>query len=201
MKIYILRHEDRTMDATFFAPLTEDGLNNSVKLIPLLKMCKINKIYSSPFIRTLQTIHPYAKQCDLNINIDYSLGEIQHPLIIPQKSYQITLPLYLSKSFNFNDKYKSIICPNEYTYPETEKNVEERVKKFIFKLINDEFKSKYGNRQVPNIPKTWNMSCKIGRGGNKKEHYTYYFSGPSDNLVEVMNSINQFYQGFDYTLI
>lgn len=65
----------------------------------------------------------------------------------------------------------------------------------------DEFKSKYGNRQVPNIPKTWNMSCKSGRGGNKKEHYTYYFSGPSDNLVEVMNSINQFYQGFDYTLI
>ena len=33
MKIYIIRHEDRTMDLTFFSPLTKTGLDNSVKLI------------------------------------------------------------------------------------------------------------------------------------------------------------------------
>jgi broad specificity phosphatase PhoE len=185
MKIYILRHEDRTMDATFFAPLTEDGLNNSVKLIPLLKMCKINKIYSSPFIRTLQTIHPYAKQCDLNINIDYSLGEIQHPLIIPQKSYQITLPLYLSKSFNFNDKYKSIICPTEYTYPETEKNVEERVKKFIFKLINDEFKSKY-NIIIVSHQVVCNIILKIVNSKSSKIDITSTY--PKGGLTQIFDN-------------
>ena len=33
MKIFILRHEDRTMDGTFFSPLTQDGLDKSIKLI------------------------------------------------------------------------------------------------------------------------------------------------------------------------
>ena len=33
MKIYILRHEDRTMDCTFFSPLTQKGLENAIDLI------------------------------------------------------------------------------------------------------------------------------------------------------------------------
>ena len=38
MKIYILRHEDRTQDCTFFSPLTELGLHNSKKLVDVLKL-------------------------------------------------------------------------------------------------------------------------------------------------------------------
>jgi 2,3-bisphosphoglycerate-dependent phosphoglycerate mutase len=90
MKIYILRHEDRTMDGTFFSPLTQDGLDNAVKLIELLNKYNIDCIYSSPFIRTLQTVYPYAKSKGLKINADHSLSEIQHPHIIPVKSFQIT---------------------------------------------------------------------------------------------------------------
>jgi hypothetical protein len=33
MKIYLLRHEDRTQDCSFFAPLTYDGLENAKKLV------------------------------------------------------------------------------------------------------------------------------------------------------------------------
>ena len=58
MKIYLIRHEDRTMDLTFFSPLTKIGLENSVKLITTFEKEKINTIYSSPYIRTLQTIYP-----------------------------------------------------------------------------------------------------------------------------------------------
>ena len=57
MKIYILRHEDRTMDCTFFSPLTKKGLENSLSLISLLKEKNISYIYCSPFIRTLQTVY------------------------------------------------------------------------------------------------------------------------------------------------
>ena len=141
MKLYILRHEDRTMDATFFSPLTKEGLENSAKLIDVLKKEEINKIYSSPFIRTLQTIYPYSKLIDKKINIDYSLSEIQHPHIIPEKSYQVTLPSYLIESFNCNEKYTSLCFPTDYIYPEDEKNVEKRVKRFIKKLITDELSS------------------------------------------------------------
>ena len=40
MKLYILRHEDRTQDCSFFSPLTKEGLNNSIKLIDILKKKK-----------------------------------------------------------------------------------------------------------------------------------------------------------------
>ena len=33
MKIFILRHEDRTQDATFFSPLTSTGLEKSELLV------------------------------------------------------------------------------------------------------------------------------------------------------------------------
>ena len=65
MKIYVLRHEDRTMDLTFFSPLTKNGLDNSIELIKHLEREKINIIYSSPYIRTLQTIYPYCKKCNI----------------------------------------------------------------------------------------------------------------------------------------
>jgi len=86
MKIYILRHEDRTQDCSFFSPLTKTGLNNSVKLIDYLKKEKITKIYCSPFIRTLQTIYPYAKNNNININLEYGLVEIHHQDLIPKKA-------------------------------------------------------------------------------------------------------------------
>ena len=62
MRLYILRHEDRPEDCSFFTPLSEQGLINSNKLTTILEKCKINYIISSPFIRTLQTIVPYAKK-------------------------------------------------------------------------------------------------------------------------------------------
>jgi len=143
MKIYILRHEDRTMDATFFSPLTSEGLDNSIKLVEILKKHKIDKIFSSPFIRTLQTVTPYSKSSNIPINLDYSLSEIQHPHIIPEKSYQITLPLYIAESFNYNPKYTSLFNPVDHKYPENEKLVEKRVKRFMAKILTDELKSKH----------------------------------------------------------
>lgn len=137
MKLYILRHEDRTQDATFFSPLTKDGLENSEKLIELLKELNINLIYSSPFIRTLQTIHPYAKYKNLKINIDYSLSELQHPDLIPPNSYQVTLPKYIAKDFNYNKIYESLMQPTQFKYPEDEQAMMKRVKKILTKILTN----------------------------------------------------------------
>jgi 2,3-bisphosphoglycerate-dependent phosphoglycerate mutase len=137
MIIYIIRHEDRTQDATMFSPLTELGLENSVKLIETINDIKINKIYSSPFIRTLQTIHPFSKKYDIKINIDYALSELQHPDLIPPNSFKVFLPKYLGESFNYNEKYTSSIQPTEYTFPEKGNDLKKRVKKFISKIINN----------------------------------------------------------------
>lgn len=135
MKLYILRHEDRTQDATFFAPLTKTGLDNSLKLINKCDELHINHIYSSPYIRTLQTIYPYAKAKGLNIKLDYSLSEINDSNIIPKNSHGIILPEYLAKSFLYDSSYKSTIQPEEVKYPETFKEVSLRAKNFLKNLI------------------------------------------------------------------
>lgn len=143
MRIYILRHEHRTQDCSFFSPLTKKGLENSIKLVDYLKKEKIDKIYSSPFIRTLQTIYPYAKEHDIKINIEYGLSEIHHQDIIPKKAVGISLPEYLAESFNYNPEYKTVIEPTKIIYPEKEIDAQNRMKRILKKVIEDNIKCNY----------------------------------------------------------
>lgn len=154
MKLYILRHEDRTIDATFFAPLTEKGMSNSVKLIPILNDLNITQIYSSPFIRTLQTIYPFSKTQKKKINIEYNLMEILHQDIIPPKSYNVRLPTYIAKQFNSNENYNSQQI--NINYPEDDYHLEIRVKNFLKYIIN-----KYHNTEENILLVTHQGLCKI----------------------------------------
>lgn len=135
MKIYILRHEDRTIDASFFAPLTKIGLINSKNLVLQLEKLKITTIISSPFIRTLQTVHPFSLKKKLKVNIDYGLCEILHPSIIAPKAYNVELPEYLCEHFNYNPLYEPIIKPTQLIYPEYENELIKRTKKVFAKII------------------------------------------------------------------
>ncbi len=135
MKIYILRHEDRTQDCSFFAPLTETGLTNAKTLAEKLKGENIQIIFSSPFIRTLQTVYPYAKNANIKINLEYGLAELHHADIIPAKAVGISLPEYLAESFSYESSYKTIIKPTDIKYPETDKDVMIRVKRVLKDII------------------------------------------------------------------
>jgi len=139
MKLYILRHEDRTMDLTFFSPLTKNGLENSVELIKYLEIEKINIIYSSPYIRTLQTIYPYNNKYNLKPKLDYSIVELYQDDNIPKKSYQITLPEYLAESFNYDDEYKSQIMPTDIEFPESVTSFTNRIKTFLKNIIRNNY--------------------------------------------------------------
>jgi broad specificity phosphatase PhoE len=135
MKIFILRHEDRPQDCSFFTPLTKNGLERSVKLVPILKKLNITEIYSSPFIRTLQTVYPFSKEANLKINLEYGLSELHHSELIAKKAVGMYLPEYLAESFNYNPEYKTIIKPEEIKYPETEKDINIRTKRVIKNII------------------------------------------------------------------
>jgi broad specificity phosphatase PhoE len=141
MKIYILRHEERTIDASFFGPLTKNGILNSINLIPILEKLNINKIYCSPFVRTLQTILPYSKKKNIKINLEYGLVEIQHPDIIAPKGVRVELPDYLEDEFNKNKNYASIIKTSDLQYPEDDKLLERRTKKILKKIIETNYKT------------------------------------------------------------
>ena len=168
MKLYILRHEERTNDATFFSPLTENGLNNSNKLVNKLENLNITKIYCSPFIRTLQTIYPFSIKNNFKINLEYNLIEIQHQSIIPPKSHGTELPLYMAKLFNYNPDYITAMKPDMVNYPETFEQVEYRTKQFLKALIG-----KYYNTNEVILLVTHQSLCQVILNIVKKFGKTY----------------------------
>lgn len=187
MKVFILRHEDRTQDATFFSPLTSSGLENSEKLVNVLKNLKINKIYSSPFIRTLQTIYPYSEKYNVRINLEYSLSEIQHPHIIPEKSYQVRLPSYMAKNFNYNEKYTSLLDPINHNYPENEKSVSSRVKHFLNVLFNNKL-NRSDNVLIVTHQIVCNEILKISTKNNNNIQVDVSFDYPRGALTQVFDT-------------
>ena len=60
--LYLLRHEERGSSPVFHTELTNSGKINSINLSKMLENIDIDMIFSSPFLRTLQTVNPYCKK-------------------------------------------------------------------------------------------------------------------------------------------
>jgi len=200
MKIFILRHEDRTMDGTFFSPLTQDGLEKSIKLIEILNKCQIDTIYSSPFIRTLQTVLPYSKSKGVKINLEHSLSEIQHPHLIPIKSYQINLPQYIAEQFNYNPNYTSNLDPANHKYPEDEKNVNNRVKQFISKLITENVDTKH-NVLIVTHQIVCNCLLKIATKKIKDINIESTYNYPKGGVTRIFDTNNWGFEPINWKFI
>ena len=130
MQLYVIRHEKRDKSPAYFTHLTEEGLFKSLNIIPYeLKKYNIDIIYSSPYLRCLETIEPFSKQNNKLINIE--LGLCESDLQINIKDIQDTI-----KYFNYNSNYVSIVSENDINYGS--KNVYSmvyRVKKMLNNII------------------------------------------------------------------
>ncbi|MFD1851747.1 histidine phosphatase family protein [Oceanobacillus bengalensis] len=72
--IYIIRHceaEGQSSDS----PLTERGIKQANELSNFLSDIKVDRIISSPFLRAVQTIKPFAKNKNMEIEVDSRLSE------------------------------------------------------------------------------------------------------------------------------
>ena len=144
MKVILLRHEERYFDIGFFSNLTDNGIiRANTSLVSDLKKMKIDCIFSSPFIRTLQTIYPYSKKKNKKVKIEYGLYEYIH------NPYFLLFPWYHTvndiedkdlKSI-INMKYKSIVDKDDFSILEDENNLKKRIKKF-FKYLLKNYKNK-----------------------------------------------------------
>ncbi|WP_201713409.1 histidine phosphatase family protein [Rossellomorea arthrocnemi] len=72
--IYIVRHA-KAEGQPFHAPLTKAGERQAIQLADFLATRSIQAIYSSPFVRAVDTIAPFAKRTGLVIHEDDRLGE------------------------------------------------------------------------------------------------------------------------------
>ena len=132
MKIYILRHELRDLsDTSFLSPLLSEGLNRTKKdLKDILNTLDINVVYSSPFIRALQTIHPYVLENKKKVNIEYVICETIDDPIFKEKP-EITLNNEQSKFYKVNFLYNSLWNKELLKYKEKKSQMKYRIKMFV----------------------------------------------------------------------
>ena len=146
MKIILLRHEERGYNIGFFSNLTENGMLRAHTSLPLnLKKLNIDIIFSSPFIRTLQTIYPYAIQNNIKINIEYGLYEYQHNPYFLLGQWYYTLDDIKDTNLKsiINNNYKSIVVKDDFSILEDENDLGNRINKFI-----DYLKINYKNKTI-----------------------------------------------------
>lgn len=143
MKLILLRHEERGFDVSFFSELTINGTIRSNMLPSKLNNYKIDAIFSSPFIRTLQTIYPYAVANNRKINIEYGLYEYLHnPYFMISPWYYTVNDINNLKLKNIvNKKYKSIVKLEDFYVLEDEEHLEKRIIEF-FNFLNIKYRNK-----------------------------------------------------------
>lgn len=145
--IYITRHGFRSnWENTKWSPsptgidadpaLASHGVEQSVELAKHLQQIRpaVQRIYSSPFYRCLQTINHTANALDLPINIDNGIGEwygvtrATHPSPATKEA--------LKKFFSrIDESYDPSVVPS--TKGETMAEIHERVKTAVHLIIQD----------------------------------------------------------------
>jgi len=130
MKLYILRHQIRGNDPTFYSSLLPEGMGNSEHLKYTLENLNINLIFSSPFIRCLQTILPYYFYSGIKINREFGLyEEISFPLF-DKYNYKKDIQSFDYEYYILNHNYKSFINIDD-VYPENTINRILQFKKYL----------------------------------------------------------------------
>jgi broad specificity phosphatase PhoE len=132
MNLVLLRHEERYESPLFFTSLTEKGLINSEKLVHEINKIKLDVIYSSPFLRTIQTIRPYCLYSSKKIRVDYCLYEYIHANEFTKNNYKHHVTELEPQIYkDIIDDYCPILQPEELNYKENEDMIKERVYNFI----------------------------------------------------------------------
>lgn len=148
MKIYLLRHEKRYESPIFTTSLTPNGINtaSSREFMNKLEQYKIDCIYSSPFVRCLQTIYYFSYFNNRKIRLDNSLYEyLEDPSFCDKKlddssfykggNREKISQNHLDFNNIIDDNYKSILDIDKLTYPENRSTLNERVGNFLKILL------------------------------------------------------------------
>ncbi len=140
MKIILIRHEKRNLiNPLFFTPLTDEGLRDRYIIRNLLSTEHIDEIYSSPFLRTIQTSIPLSEMTELPLKIDYGLYEyIHNPAFSLWNWYHTVDELYkdnpeIEKYIDKN--YESIVTKDDFNVLENESDLANRITKFMNPII------------------------------------------------------------------
>ena len=113
-------------------PLSEEGVDRSISLAQEFSRVRIDRIYTSPFLRTIQTADPLARLLQLPIRLEWGLCEwlcqdwtSGFPKTTPMADLITHYP-YIDATYN------SLVLP---CYPETIAELDARIAMIADKLI------------------------------------------------------------------
>jgi broad specificity phosphatase PhoE len=142
--VWIARHANRldfvypewfdTAERRYDPPLSPDGVIQAQQLAQRLKREKIAHIFSSPFLRTIQTAQEIATVLDLPIKIERGLGEWLNPNWMTEMPTTHPKELLIQEYPCIDWDYTSRVIPQ---YPETEEQMLLRSSETARKLTED----------------------------------------------------------------
>lgn len=140
--VWIARHGNRldfvkpewfnTAARRYDPPLSDDGFIQAQELGQRLKHENITQIFSSPFLRAIQTANEVAHILDLPIKLEAGLSEWHNPHWMTETPEIHPQEFLASKFSRIDCSYKSLVFPQ---YPETEADVGLRTGKTARQLI------------------------------------------------------------------
>lgn len=142
--LWLVRHEHRldfiypewfdTATYPYDPPLSIEGNERAIELTHKFSGIPIDLIYTSPFLRTIQTANPLATLLDIPIRLEWGLCEwlckdwtSELPETNPVKELIRCYP-------NIDVHYRSLVTP---CYPETVEELDARILTIADKLIHD----------------------------------------------------------------
>lgn len=124
--VWIARHANRldfvypewfnTAPRRYDPPLSEDGFVQAEQLANRLKGEKIQHIFASPFLRTVQTAHAVAAALDLPLKLEWGLCEWLNPDWMSDKPETAPFEELIQDYPRIDLSYQSYVVPQ---YPET----------------------------------------------------------------------------------
>jgi broad specificity phosphatase PhoE len=136
MKLILLRHEERDLsNPLFFTPLTNRGMERRYQLVNSLLNQNIDEIYVSPFLRTIQTVMPFADELGKKLKIEYGLYEYIHNPKFYDKNWYHSVDELVERHPEV-DKYIDLgydtkVVKSDFQILEDERSLERRIRKFM----------------------------------------------------------------------
>ena len=104
------------------------------------------------------------------------------------------------EQFNYNPIYNSYLEPVNHNYPEDEKSVNNRVKKFITKLINETVDSKH-NVLIVSHQIVCNCLLKISTKKIKGINIEYTYNYPKGGLTKIFDTNEWYFEPINWKFI
>jgi broad specificity phosphatase PhoE len=142
--LWLIRHAHRwdfvqpewfeTATYPYDPPLSPQGFEQAAKLVEKFSSIAIDRIYTSPFLRTIQTANPLARSLQLPIQLEWGLCEwlcqswtSELPQTTPIHELVVDYP-------EIDATYQSLVVP---CYPETIAELDTRITMLADKLSQD----------------------------------------------------------------